>query len=99
MPPIINKDVSPPSVICARDTPCSLLCHATSRTPFNYTWTRNGQVPVGDNIMVMNNSLIVTPHNAQDYGVYMCHASNAFGFTAYKITLLESLKEDCSKCN
>ena len=36
----------------------------------------------------MNNSIIVTPRDTQDYGQYVCHASNSFGSTKYKITLL-----------
>ena len=49
----------------------------------------------------MNNSIIVTPRNAQDYGQYVCHATNSFGSTEYKITLL-SLKDnedDGGKCS
>ena len=36
----------------------------------------------------MNNSIIVTPRDVQDYGQYVCHATNSFGSTEYKITLL-----------
>ena len=42
----------------------------------------------------MNNSIVVTPSEAKDYGVYVCHASNSFGSTAYKVTLSE-----CQKCS
>ena len=37
----------------------------------------------------MNNSIVVTPRDAKDYGVYVCHATNRFGSTAYNITLSE----------
>ena len=96
MPPSIIKGVSPSSVICEKQTLCSLSCHGTSYSPFNYSWTKGGQVPVGDNIKIMNNSIIVTPRDTQDYGVYVCHATNSFGSTAYKITLV-ALKDDDGK--
>ena len=94
MPPRLVEDISPPSVICERQTLCLLSCHAISDTPFNYSWTKNGQVPVGDDIKIMNNSIVLTPQDAKDYGEYKCHATNSFGSTAHKITLSES--EKCS---
>ncbi|XP_022800122.1 protein sidekick-1-like [Stylophora pistillata] len=93
VPPSIREDVSPPSVTCAKDTPCSLLCHATSDIPFNYSWTRNGQALDGRNIKVIKNTVIVTPLDDQDFGDYVCHATNSFGSTTYKITLSESQEE------
>ncbi|XP_066015799.1 hemicentin-1-like [Pocillopora verrucosa] len=93
VPPSIMKDVSPRSVLCAKETSCSLLCHATSDIPFNYSWTRNGQALDGHNIKVMNNSVVITPLDDQDFGDYVCHATNSFGSTTYKITLSESREE------
>ena len=92
--PSIIEEVSPSTVICEKQTLCLLSCVATSYTPFNYSWTKDGQVPVGDNIKIMNNSIIVTPRDTQDYGVYVCHATNSFGSTAYKITLLAQKDDD-----
>ena len=98
VPPSIMKDVSPRSVLCAKETSCSFLCHATSDIPFNYSWTRNGQALDGHNIKVMNNSVIITPLDDQDFGDYVCHVTNSFGSTTYKITLSESREEGNSKC-
>ena len=92
------KDFSPRSVLCAKETPCSLLCHAISDILFNYSWTRNGQALDGNNIKVMNNSVIITPLDDQDFGDYVCHATNSFGSTSYKIALSESREEGNSKC-
>ena len=89
VPPRIAKEVSPSSVICERQTLCTFSCYATSFSPFNYSWTKNGQVPVSDDIKIMNNIIVLTPRDAEDYGVYVCHATNRFGSTTYKITLLE----------
>ena len=97
MPPSIIKDISPRSVLCAKETPCSLLCHATGDIPFNYSWTRNSQALDGHKIKVMNNIVIITPLDDQDYGDYVCHATNSFGSTSYKITLSESREEVNSK--
>ena len=91
-PPNIIEDNSPPSVICEKQTPCTLSCHATSSFPFNYSWTKNGQVPVSDDIKIMNNIIVLTPRDAEGYGVYVCHATNSFGSTAYKITVSEGHK-------
>ena len=88
MPPRIIEEFSPSSVICEKQSPCFLTCQATSYIPFNYSWTKDGQVPTGDGIKLMNNSIIVTPRDGKDYGEYVCHATNSFGSTEYKITLL-----------
>ncbi|XP_078353730.1 uncharacterized protein LOC144638391 [Oculina patagonica] len=92
VPPSVNEHVSPPLVICERQTLCSLFCQATSDFSFNYSWTKSGQVPVGDHIKIFNNSFVLTPRDAKDYGVYVCHATNSFGSTAYRITLSEGHK-------
>ena len=78
--------------MCEIQTLCTLSCHATSDIPFNYSWTKNGQVPVGDDIKIMNNIIVLTPRDADDYGVYVCHVTNSFGSTSYKITLSEDHK-------
>ena len=36
------------------------------------------------------------PRDAEDYGVYVCHATSSFGSTAYKITLSEGHKSATS---
>ena len=74
------------------ETLCTLFCHATSGSPFNYSWTKNGQVPVSDDIKILNNIIVLTPRNAEDYGVYVCHATSSFGSTAHKIAVSEGRK-------
>ena len=91
------KDVSPRSVLCAKETPCPLLCHAIGDILFNYSWTRNGRALHGHNIKVMNNIVIITPLDDGDFGDYVCHATNLFGSTTYKITLSEIREEEKSK--
>ncbi|PFX16979.1 Receptor-type tyrosine-protein phosphatase F [Stylophora pistillata] len=90
LPPRIIEELSPFTVVCEKESPCFLSCQATSYVPFNYTWTKDGQVPTGDIIKLMNNSLIVTPQVGEDYGEYVCHVTNVFGSTLYEITLLDS---------
>ena len=97
-PPNIIEDNSPPSVICEKQTPCTLSCHATSSVPFYYSWTKNGQVPVSDDIKIMNNIIVLTPRDAEDYGVYVCHATSSFGSTAYEITVSEYQKGEFYQC-
>jgi len=96
VPPRITKEVSPSSVICERQTLCTFSCHATSGSPFNYTWTKNGQILVSDDIKIMNNIIVLTPRDTEDYGVYVCHATNRFGSTSYKITVSEGHKSSTS---
>ena len=74
------------------ETLCTLFCRATSGSPFNYSWTKNGQVPVSDDIKILNNIIVLTPRDAEDYGVYVCHATNSFGSTALKIVVSEGRK-------
>ncbi|XP_022783232.1 hemicentin-2-like isoform X1 [Stylophora pistillata] len=90
VPPRIIGEFSPSSVICEKQSPCFLSCQAASHIPLNYSWTKDGQFPTGDNIKYMNNSLIVTPQVGEDYGEYVCHVANAFGSILYEITLLDS---------
>ena len=85
------KDVLPTSVICEKDTVCCLCCYATSDSPVSYSWTKNGQDPIND-IKVINNNIVLTPRSAEDYGLYVCNASNSFGSTSYEITLIEDRK-------
>jgi len=93
VPPRILNHVSPTSVICEKYTLCCLCCYATSDSPVTYAWTKNGQDPINDDIKVINNNMIfVTPGSAQDYGVYVCNASNSFGSTTCEITLTEYRK-------
>ena len=40
----------------------------------------------------MNNIIVLTPRDAEAYGVYVCHATNSFGCTSYKITLSQDHK-------
>ena len=80
--------MSPPSVLCEEQTKCLLFCHATSNFPLKYSWTKDGQTLAGrSNIKVINNTIIIRPRKASDYGVYVCKASNTYGTTAYNITL------------
>ncbi|XP_078378064.1 uncharacterized protein LOC144661241 [Oculina patagonica] len=92
VPPTIIEDVFPTSVICEKQTPCLLSCYATSDTPVNYTWTKVGQGSVSDDVKFMNKSIVVTPRGAQDYGVYVCNATNSFGTASNEITLIEGRK-------
>ena len=92
MPPRILSYVSPTSVMCEKNTLCCLFCYATSDSPVTYSWSRNGQDPINDGIKVVNNNIVITPRSAQDYGVYVCNASNSFGSTTYEITLTEDRK-------
>ena len=99
VPPRIIEELSPSSVMCQKQTPCFLSCRATIYILFNYSWTKDGQIPTGDGIKLMNNSIIVTPRDGQDYGEYVCHATNSYGSTEYKITLLspEDNRDDDGK--
>lgn len=80
--------MSPPSVLCEKQTKCLLFCHATSNFPLKYSWTKDGQTLAGrSNMKVINNTIIIRPRKESDYGVYVCRASNTYGTTAYNITL------------
>jgi len=77
-------------------TLCTLSCQASSDSPFNYSWTKDGEVPVSDDTKIMNNIIVLKPRKAEDYGVYVCHAANSFGSTAYNITMSECHKSSTS---
>ena len=76
------------------ETLCLIFCHATSDYPVTYSWTKSGATLDNDDVIVINNAIVVRPRGAQDYGVYVCNASNNFGSTAYNITLLERNKSE-----
>ena len=68
------------------------FCYATSDSPVTYSWTKNGQDPINDDIKVVNNNIVITPRSAQDYGVYVCNATKSFGSTTYETILTEDRK-------
>ena len=74
-------------MICKVHNLCLLSCFATSDYAVTYSWTKDGKNLDSDDVEVVNNSIFVRPRRAQDYGVYVCNASNSFSSTAYKITL------------
>lgn len=68
----------------------NLQCFASNTFPINYTWTKDGSSVVdGDNIVVHNNILIVTPKRSNDFGVYVCNLANLAGTASYSIKLTE----------
>ena len=93
VPPYIEEHLNTPSVICEKETLCFLSCHATSDYPVTYSWKKNGETLDSKYVKIMNNIVAVKPRDKEDYGVYVCNASNSFGYTSYKITLSE-----CPKC-
>ncbi len=58
----------------------------------HYTWTKDGQPLTGDDVILIDNVLVVTPRVEKDYGVYMCKATNSAGSAEYEITLREETK-------
>ena len=93
MPPCIEENLSTTSVICEKETVCFLSCHETSDYLVTYSWTKNGEILHSNDVKLMNNIVAVKPRDEQDYGVYVCNASNSYGYTSYKVTLSE-----CPKC-
>ena len=93
-PPYIEENLSTVSVICEKETVCFLSCHAISDYPVTYSWTKNGDTLDSNDFKMMNNTVAVKPREEKDYGVYVCNASNSYGYTSYKITLSE-----CPKCS
>ena len=92
--PSIEEDASTPSVICEKYSPCILSCYAKSDYPVNYAWTKNGEIPDGDDVKIINSTLTIRPRETKDYGAYLCNAMNSFGSTSYNITLSE-----CPECS
>lgn len=64
----------------------------SSDEPVQYTWTKNEKPLTGDDVTIIDNVLIVTPRAEEDYGVYVCKASNSAGRAEYEITLKEETK-------
>ena len=81
------RNVSTPTVLCKLNTTCSLFCYLSSDEPVQYNWTKNGQPLTGDDVMIVENVLIVTPRKEDDYGVYVCQATNSAGSVEYEISL------------
>ena len=52
----------------------------------------------GNNVTIINNVLIVTPQEEEDYGVYVCTATNSAGSAEYGITLKKEAKSSAD-CN
>ncbi len=64
----------------------------SSDKPVHYTWTKNSQPLTGDDVILIDNVLVVTPRAKEDYGTYVCKATNSAGSAKYEITLQEETK-------
>ncbi|XP_078380608.1 leucine-rich repeats and immunoglobulin-like domains protein 3 isoform X2 [Oculina patagonica] len=85
--PNILPNISTPTVACKINTTCSMFCYLTSDEPAQYNWTKNGQPLTGDDIIIVDNVLIVTPRVEEDFGMYLCQATNSAGSAEYEMTL------------
>ena len=94
--PQILRNISTPTVACNLETICSLFCYMSSDEPVQYTWTKNGQPVTGNDVIMVDNVLIVTPRAEEDYGVYVCEATNSAGSVEYEITLKEEAKSSAN---
>ena len=70
----------------------------SSDEPVQYNWTKNSQPVTGNDVIMIDNVLIVTPRAEEDYGVYVCKATNSVGSAQYNITLKEEAKNS-TDCN
>ena len=72
-----------------------MFCYLSSDEPVQYTWTKNGQPLTGDDVMIIENVLTVTPRKEDDYGVYVCKATNSAGGVEYEISLEGETNNEC----
>ena len=70
----------------------------SSNESVRYTWTKNGTSVTGNDVTIINNVLIVTPRAEEDYGMYVCKATNSAGSAEYDITLRKEAKSSAD-CN
>ena len=89
-PPPIFRNISTSTVVCARNDACALFCYMSSNATVQYTWTKNGQPLMGDDVIIIGNVVVVTPRSEEDYGNYVCTAANSDGRAEYNITLTET---------
>ena len=64
----------------------------SSDKPVQYTWTKNGKPLTSNDVTIIDNVLIVTPRSEEDYGVYVCKATDSAGTAEYEMTLKEETK-------
>ena len=79
-------------MICKIGTLCSLSCYATSEFPRTvaYSWTKDGRSLANSRkIKIIDNSIVIKPQYMEDYGVYVCRASNGIYYTTCNVTLVE----------
>lgn len=96
--PQIPRNISTPTVLCKKDTTCSLFCYMSSDEPVRYTWTKNGKLLTSRNdVTIIDNVLLVTPRAEEDYGVHLCTAVNSAGRVEYKITLKDETKSSADR--
>ena len=69
----------------------------SSDEPVRYTWTKSGQPLTGNNVIINDNVVIVTPRAKEDYGVHVCKATNSAGSAEYEITLKEEKKSSTDR--
>ena len=68
----------------------------SSDEPVQYNWTKNGQPLTDDDVIIFKNVLLVTPHSKEDFGAYVCTATNRAGNLEYAITLKDPNIIECT---
>ena len=95
--PQLHSNVTTPIVVCEMKTACTMFCFMSSEKPVQYTWSKDGKPVKGIDVTIIDNVLLVTPRAAEDYGVYVCTATNTAGRVEYNITLKEESKSSTSR--
>jgi hypothetical protein len=72
-----------------------MSCYATGVPPIRYIWTKDGATINSSSIKVIDNTVVVQLKNVDDYGSYICNASNGNETASYAIKLAPS--ETCQK--
>ena len=55
-----------------------------------YSWTKDGRSLANSRkIKIIDNSIVIRPQYMEDYGVYVCRASNGIYYTTCNVTLVE----------
>ncbi|KAL9981261.1 hypothetical protein ACROYT_G009938 [Oculina patagonica] len=88
--PQIDQNISSNTISCDRQTKCTLFCHASSKGPVRYTWTKDGKSLKSSDAIIVNNVLVINPRTKGDYGLYVCKVENEAGGVELEINVTEN---------
>lgn len=90
--PVIDLQLTRSKVLSQVELSANLGCYVMNNENVLFHWTKDGaNLSTSKQIRILNNMLVVMPVTQEDFGTYVCHATNPYGTTNISIVVENSL--------